>query len=57
MKDFVYQTKVADIDELKARIRNAVATVDIGMLARTWQEIEYRLDILHATKGAHVEVY
>lgn len=57
VKDIVYQTKVADIDELKARIRNAVATVDIDMLARTWQEIEHRLDILRATKGAHIEVY
>ena len=27
------------------------------MLARTWLEIEHRLDILRATDGAHVEVY
>jgi hypothetical protein len=24
---------------------------------RTWQELEYRLDVLLATKGAHIEVY
>jgi hypothetical protein len=24
---------------------------------RTWQELEYRLDVLRATKGAHIEVY
>ena len=27
------------------------------MLQRTWQEIEYRLDVLRATNGAHIEVY
>ena len=32
-------------------------TIDEAMLQRTWQEIEYRLDVLRATNGAHVEVY
>jgi len=27
------------------------------MLENTWAEIDYRLDVLRATKGAHVEVY
>jgi hypothetical protein len=27
------------------------------MLHRTWQELEYHLDLLCATKGAHIEVY
>jgi hypothetical protein len=27
------------------------------MLENTWREIDYRLDVLRATKGAHVEVY
>jgi hypothetical protein len=26
------------------------------MLARTWTEIEYRLDVFRATQGAHIEV-
>jgi len=26
-------------------------------LENTWREIDYRLDVLRATKGAHVEVY
>jgi hypothetical protein len=32
---------------------------DLGysMLHRTWQELEYRLNVLRATKGAHIEVY
>jgi hypothetical protein len=36
---------------------NTIATVPVDMLERTWQEIEYRLDIVRATNGAHVEVY
>jgi len=27
------------------------------MLENTWRETDYRLDVLRATKGAHVEVY
>jgi hypothetical protein len=26
------------------------------MLARTWEEMEFQLDILRATQGAHIEV-
>lgn len=43
--------------DLKQRITDAIATIDEAMLQRTWQEIEYRLDVLRATNGAHVEVY
>ena len=57
VKDIVYRTKVRDIDDLKQRISNAITTIDETMLQRTWQEIEYRLDVLHATNGAHIEVY
>ena len=31
--------------------------ITVDMLARTWQEIEYWLDIICATDGAQVEVY
>ena len=34
-----------------------MTTIDEAMLQRTWQEIEYRLDVLRATNGAHIEVY
>ena len=57
LKDIVYKTKVWDIDDLKQRIPNAMTTIDKAMLQRTWQEIEYRLDVLRATNGAHIEVY
>jgi hypothetical protein len=51
VKEIVYRTKVRDITNLKQR------TIDEGMLQRTWQEIEHRLDVLRATNGAHIEVY
>ncbi|KFM71424.1 hypothetical protein X975_15209, partial [Stegodyphus mimosarum] len=57
VKDNVYRRRVAIIDDLKARITTAIASVDADMLAGTWREIEYRLYILRATKGAHVEVH
>ena len=53
----VFSTPVPDITNLKARITNAFATISGDMLENTWREIDYRLDVLLATKGAHVEVY
>ena len=57
VNDIVYRTQVRDITDLKQRIINAIATIDEAMLQRTWLEIDYRLDVLRATNGAHVEVY
>ena len=56
-KSDVQTTKVRDIDDLKQRISNVITTIDEAMLQRTWQEIEYRLDVLRATNGAHIEVF
>jgi hypothetical protein len=56
VKDIVYKTPVTSLHELKLRIVAAIGTVTPQMLVNTWREIEYRLDILRATKGAHVEV-
>jgi hypothetical protein len=28
-----------------------------NMMENVWREIDYQLDVLRATKGAHVEVY
>ena len=56
VKDIVYRTKVQDKTDLKQRISNAIATIDEDM-QRTWQEIEYRLDVFRLTNGAHIEMY
>jgi hypothetical protein len=53
----VYSSPVADLTTLQARIMEAIATATEKMLQNTWREIEYRLYVLRATKGAHVEVY
>ncbi|GBL90621.1 hypothetical protein AVEN_219296-1 [Araneus ventricosus] len=57
IKDRVFATPIADVEELKARIQAAVCTVTEDMLKNTWRELENRLEILRATKGAHVEIY
>ena len=56
-KDKVFSTPVPDITNLKARITDAFATITKDMLENTWREIDYRLDVLRATKGTHVEAY
>ncbi|KAJ4439385.1 hypothetical protein ANN_07507 [Periplaneta americana] len=50
VKDKVYRTRVIDLDDLKARIRAAIASVDIDMLRRVWTELEFRLDVVRATR-------
>ena len=57
VKDKVFSTPVPDIINLKARIIDAFATITEDMFENTWREIDYRLDVLRATKGEHVEVY
>ena len=57
VKDKVISTPVPDTTNLKARITDAFATITEDMLENTWGEIDYRLDVLRATEGAHVEVY
>ena len=57
VKHRVYRTPVRDVETLQSRIIEVLATVNEEMLENTWREIEYRLDILRATNGAHVEVY
>ena len=57
VKDTVFSTPVPDITNLKARITDAFAIITEDTLENTWRKTDYRLDVLRATKGAHVEVY
>ena len=41
--------KVRDINDLQHQIIEAIYAVTLDMLVRTWQEIEYRLDIVHVS--------
>jgi hypothetical protein len=40
---------------LKARIIASVKNIDVLMLTRVWQELEYRIDVCRVTHGAHIE--
>jgi hypothetical protein len=44
-----------DLPQLGRRMVEAVATSDCQMLQRVWQELDYRIDICHVTKGGHIE--
>jgi hypothetical protein len=54
VKDSVHATGVPDMDTLR-RIIEAVAAVTTEMLQNKGRKIEYRLDILQAANGVHVE--
>jgi len=45
----------ASMKELRARITEAVATINTDMFRRIWYEIAYRWDICRVTRGNHVE--
>ena len=57
IKDKVFSKPVPDITNLKERITDAFTTITEDALANTCKENDYRLDVLRATKGAHVEVH
>ncbi|PNF14255.1 hypothetical protein B7P43_G12204, partial [Cryptotermes secundus] len=57
VKSSVFRTQLNRLDDLKSYVRNAISDIPVDMLLRTWQQLEYHLDILCATKGAHIEVY
>ena len=44
------------MQHLKQRITEAVLGVTPHMLRNVWRDLEYRLDIVRATNGAHIEL-
>jgi hypothetical protein len=48
---------INNLQQLKACIRDAVATIPPNMPQAMWNEVEYRLAVCHATKGANIETY
>ena len=57
IKNIVYAEKIRNIQHLQERITSAIENVTRDMIQKTWQEIEYRLDVSRATNGAHIEMY
>ena len=57
IKNIVYAEKIRNIRHLQERITSAIETVTRDTIQKTWQEIEFRLDVSRATNGAHIEMY
>jgi len=57
IKNIVYAEKIRNIHHLQERITSAIETVTRDMIQKTWQEIEFSLDVSRATNGAHIEMY
>ena len=55
IKNIVYAEK--EYPAPAERITSAIETVTRDMIQKTWQEIEFRLDVSRATNGAHIEMY
>ena len=45
----------ADLDELTDRITAAVTSVTEDTLRRVWDEFSYRVDVVRAAGGGHIE--
>jgi hypothetical protein len=48
-------TLARDLADQKARVIAAVKNIGAPMLTHVWQELEYRIDVWHVTRGAHIE--
>jgi hypothetical protein len=46
---------VTNLDDLKNRITTAVASVEEDTLRSLWDEFNYRLDVVRAAGGGHIE--
>ena len=57
IKNTVYAEGIRNIQHLQESITSATETVTRDMIQKTWQEIEFRLDVSRATNGAYIEMY
>ena len=56
VKDKVFVSPLpASLEELRTRTTEAVATTDVDMIHRVWDEVAYWLDIWFVTRGNHTE--
>jgi hypothetical protein len=49
-------TKFTGAEDVKIWTRDVTTATNRGMLARTWEELEFRLDVLRATRVAYIEL-
>ena len=56
VKERVYVPPLpTDLDEPTNRITVAVNSVTEGTFRRVWDELSYRVDVVHAAGGGHIE--
>ena len=56
VEDKVFASSLpASLEELRAWIAEAVATIDVHMIHRIWDEIAYGWDICRVTRENHIE--
>jgi hypothetical protein len=56
VKDRVFVPPLAtNLDDLKNRITAAVTSVEEHTLRSVWDEFNYRLDVVRAAGGGHIE--
>jgi hypothetical protein len=56
VRDKVYTTKVTEVEDLKALILDGTTTINTVTLARIWEEMEFRLDVLLVKGEDHSEL-
>jgi hypothetical protein len=44
-----------DLPQLRQRIAEAVVAIYCEMLQCVWQELDYKIDACHITKGGYIE--
>ena len=55
VKTNVFKSEIKDIDDLKTKITEAVASVRPEMLVKTWTEVKSRLEMLAENGERHIE--
>jgi hypothetical protein len=56
VEDKVYGTKVTGVEDPRKLTKDVITAFNIGMLARTWAELEFRLYAFHETQSANIEL-
>jgi len=56
-KNIVYAEKIRNMQHLQERITSAIENVRRDMIQKTWQEIEFGLEVSRATNNAYIEMY
>jgi hypothetical protein len=51
------ETRTVQVNRDRQIPSNFFETVTQDMIQKTWQEIEFCLDVFRATNGAHIEMY